>query len=276
MIPSPFEYVKARSVDEALDALAEHGEDAKLLAGGHSLLPIMKLRLADPGRADRHQRHPRPVLRPGGRGSDAGRHRGGHPAPRAASGTTVAARRGAAAAARRRAGSGTPRCATAAPSAARVAHSDPASDLPTALLALGGTVVLQGPEWSPRGAGDGVLDRLLRDGDVAGRAGRRAAGAAHRRRGLGVREVHPAGERLADRGCRGRGRPRRTGQHGRRGASGPRPRRRHWRGGASIAEAAELADQGTSPVADMHADQDYRRHLARLLTRRALESAAGA
>lgn len=46
--------------------------------------------------------------------------------------------------------------------------------------------------------------------------------------------------------------------------------------GAPIAEAAALADQGTSPVADMHADADYRRHLARLLTRRALETAAGA
>ena len=44
--------------------------------------------------------------------------------------------------------------------------------------------------------------------------------------------------------------------------------------GASIAEAVELADQGTSPGADMHADADYRRHLARLLTRRALERAA--
>ena len=44
--------------------------------------------------------------------------------------------------------------------------------------------------------------------------------------------------------------------------------------GASIAEAAALADQGTSPGADMHADADYRRHLARLLTRRALERAA--
>ena len=48
MIPSPFEYVKVDSVDEALAALAEHGEDAKLLGGGHSLLPIMKLRLAIP------------------------------------------------------------------------------------------------------------------------------------------------------------------------------------------------------------------------------------
>ena len=48
MIPSPFEYVRAGSVDEALAALTEHGEDAKLLAGGHSMLPIMKLRLAVP------------------------------------------------------------------------------------------------------------------------------------------------------------------------------------------------------------------------------------
>jgi carbon-monoxide dehydrogenase medium subunit len=45
-------------------------------------------------------------------------------------------------------------------------------------------------------------------------------------------------------------------------------------GGASIAEAAALADEGTAPVADMHADEEYRRHLARLLTRRALEQAA--
>jgi carbon-monoxide dehydrogenase medium subunit len=44
--------------------------------------------------------------------------------------------------------------------------------------------------------------------------------------------------------------------------------------GASIADAAARADEGTSPSSDMHADQEYRRHLARLLTRRALETAA--
>ena len=48
MIPAKFDYVRAASVEEALAALAEHGEDAKLLAGGHSLLPLMKLRLAAP------------------------------------------------------------------------------------------------------------------------------------------------------------------------------------------------------------------------------------
>ncbi|HKA31876.1 MAG TPA: xanthine dehydrogenase family protein subunit M [Candidatus Binatia bacterium] len=48
MFPANFGYVAARSVDEALELLAQHGEDAKLLAGGHSLIPAMKLRLASP------------------------------------------------------------------------------------------------------------------------------------------------------------------------------------------------------------------------------------
>ncbi len=49
MIPAAFEYVRAGSVDEAVSLLAQHGDEAKLLAGGHSLLPLMKLRLATPG-----------------------------------------------------------------------------------------------------------------------------------------------------------------------------------------------------------------------------------
>ena len=48
MITAPFDYVRAGSVDEALALLDEHGDDAKLLAGGHSLLPMMKMRLAQP------------------------------------------------------------------------------------------------------------------------------------------------------------------------------------------------------------------------------------
>ncbi len=48
MFPSSFEYFAARSVDEALELLTKYGEDAKLLAGGHSLIPAMKLRLASP------------------------------------------------------------------------------------------------------------------------------------------------------------------------------------------------------------------------------------
>lgn len=48
MFPANFGYVAARSLDEALELLTAHGEDAKLLAGGHSLIPAMKLRLATP------------------------------------------------------------------------------------------------------------------------------------------------------------------------------------------------------------------------------------
>lgn len=48
MIPAAFQYVKANSVAEALVLLQQHGEDAKLVAGGHSLLPAMKLRLSQP------------------------------------------------------------------------------------------------------------------------------------------------------------------------------------------------------------------------------------
>ncbi|HUC97412.1 MAG TPA: FAD binding domain-containing protein, partial [Candidatus Polarisedimenticolaceae bacterium] len=48
MFPANFGYVAPRSLDEALHLLQQHGEDGKLLAGGHSLLPAMKLRLASP------------------------------------------------------------------------------------------------------------------------------------------------------------------------------------------------------------------------------------
>jgi aerobic carbon-monoxide dehydrogenase medium subunit len=47
-VPAPFEYARAGSVAEAIDLLEQHGEDARLIAGGHSLLPMMKLRLAAP------------------------------------------------------------------------------------------------------------------------------------------------------------------------------------------------------------------------------------
>ncbi|HEY8555971.1 MAG TPA: FAD binding domain-containing protein, partial [Actinomycetes bacterium] len=48
MIPAAFDYEVAESADHAVSLLGEHGEDAKLLAGGHSLLPLMRVRLAAP------------------------------------------------------------------------------------------------------------------------------------------------------------------------------------------------------------------------------------
>ena len=49
MIPAAFDYMVADSADAAIAALTEHGDDAKLLAGGHSLIPLMRFRLATPG-----------------------------------------------------------------------------------------------------------------------------------------------------------------------------------------------------------------------------------
>ena len=48
MIPAPFDYLAPTSVEEALSALAEHGDDAKILAGGQSLLPVLRMRLNAP------------------------------------------------------------------------------------------------------------------------------------------------------------------------------------------------------------------------------------
>ncbi len=54
--PAPFDYERATSVEGAIAALQRLGPEARVIAGGHSLLPMMKLRLANPEPPDRHQR----------------------------------------------------------------------------------------------------------------------------------------------------------------------------------------------------------------------------
>jgi carbon-monoxide dehydrogenase medium subunit len=271
VIPGSFDYVRAGSVDEAVAALAEHGDDAKLLAGGHSLLPLMKLRLAMPavlvdvagipglsyvrveddevaiGAGTRHFELQRddvaraevPLLShvAGLVGDPQVRHRG------TLGGTT--------------------------------AHCDPASDLPTALLALGGSVVAQGPSGRRTipltefflGFFETALepDEMIVEVRVP-----RSAGAGwgyekftRRANDWPIVAVAAVGGRVALANMAG------TVVR----ATATEAALAH---GASLEEAAALADQGTSPVADMHADEEYRRHLARLLTRRALETATAA
>ncbi|NEM08957.1 FAD binding domain-containing protein [Geodermatophilus normandii] len=269
MIPSPFEYVRVRSVDEAVATLTEHGEDAKLIAGGHSLLPIMKLRLAVPAvLVDISGIRDLSYVRVEGDevaiGAGTRHHELEGDAVAAAEVPILPYVAGQV---------GDPQVRHRGTVGGTVAHSDPASDLPTALLALGGTVVVQGPDGR-RGIPVpdfwlGFFETALRPDEVivevrvprTGQAGWGYEKFTRRANDWPIVAVAAVEGRVALANMAGSV-VRATATEGALAR------------GASIAEAAALADQGTSPGADMHADQEYRRHLARLLTRRALERAA--
>ena len=77
MIPAAFEYIRPSSLDEAVQALADGGEDAKVIAGGQSLLPLLRLRLAYPDLLVDLGQLDEPAGRPG-RGGDAVDRRADH------------------------------------------------------------------------------------------------------------------------------------------------------------------------------------------------------
>ena len=142
MIPAAFDYVRADSADAAVAALVEHGDEAKLLAGGHSLLPLMKLRLAAPS-----------VLIDIGRLQDLSyiRDAGDHIAIGGLTrhrdlevsdllGTEVPLLAHAAGQV------GDPQVRHRGTIGGSIAHGDPASDLPAVLLALRATLVARGPD----------------------------------------------------------------------------------------------------------------------------------
>ena len=271
MIPGSFEYVRPTSVEEAVAALVEHGDDAKILAGGHSLLPLMKLRLAMPAVLIDISRIPGlSYVRVDGDEVAIGagtRHHELEKDDVAAAEVPllpyVASQ------------VGDPQVRHRGTIGGTVAHSDPASDLPTALLALGGTVVVQGPS----GRRDipitefwlGFFETALAEDELiveirVPRTG--SAGWAYEKFTRRANDWPIVAAAAVD----GRVALANMASSVVRATATEEALAR----GASIEEAAALADQGTSPGADMHADQEYRRHLARLLTRRALEKAAGA
>ena len=279
MIPTEFEYRAPESLDEAVEALREGGEDAKLLAGGHSLLPLMKLRLAAPtllvdlrrvpglgrvqgedgtvtiGAMTRHSDlEDRPdlgvVSHAAGQIADRQvRHRG-----------TIGG---------------------------SLAHGDPASDLPAVVMACEGSVSMRGPSGEREIAGADLfhdylttaigedevmthirLPRLEGYGYGYQKFTRRAEDWAmvgvcalvkasggtceDVRVGLTHMSSVPLRATAVEQALRGQALDR-----------------------DAIARAAEGAAEGTDPPGDLNATPDYKRHLARALTRRALEQAAG-
>jgi carbon-monoxide dehydrogenase medium subunit len=266
VIPAPFDYVAASSTTHVLDLLAEHGDDAKLLAGGHSLLPMMKLRLATPEvLIDIGQ-----VEELAGIAVDGDELVIGATTRHADLATSALVREGAPLLAHAAGLVGDPQIRHRGTIGGSLAHGDPAADLPMALVALGGRVELRGPSGTRSvGADDffaGYFETALGEDELL------TTVRVPRRPGLpwGYQKFTRRANDWAIVGAAA------TGGRIALANMGPVPVRalaaeQALAGGASPAEAAGLAAEGTSPGEDIHADRAYRQHLARVLTRRALE-----
>ncbi len=270
MIPARFDYQRAGSVSEAVALLSEHGDSAKLLAGGHSLLPLMKLRLAVPS-----------LLVDVGRLSDLSyvRDEGDYLAIGALTRhrdleVSDVLRAGAPVLAHVAGQVGDPQVRHRGTIGGSLAHGDPASDLPAAVLALDGALVVEGPggnrEIPVREFFVSFLETALgpdemlteirvpkaRGGWSFQKFNRRAQDWAT----VGVVAVANGSTKVAlvNMGMT----PLR--------ASGVEESLAQ---GATPAEAAARASEGTEPPSDLNATADFRRHLASVLVRRAIEEA---
>jgi carbon-monoxide dehydrogenase medium subunit len=136
VIPADFDYVAPESLDEAIQALGQGGEDAKLLAGGHSLIPLMKLRLAAPTLLVDLRKVP------GLRGVE--RHDGGFKVGAMTPHAEVARHEELGVASRAAGLIADQQVRNRGTIGGSLAHADPASDLPAVLLACDGEVVARG------------------------------------------------------------------------------------------------------------------------------------
>ena len=281
MIPAEFDYVAPDSLDGALAALAEGGEDAKLLAGGHSLVPLMKLRLAVPSLLVDLRRVP------GLRGAE--RQDGDW---RIGALTRHADLQG-----RAELGIASDVASVIADQQVRnrgtiggsLAHGDPASDLPTVLVATEGRVTVRGPQGTRDIAGADLFQDYLTTAVAADEVltevrlpaldgwGHAYEKFTRRAEDWAMVGVCALVRRAADGSCEDvRVAFTNMASTPVRATATEAALRGQALDTASIARAAEQAAEGTEPPADLNATADYKRHLARVLTRRALTRAAAA
>ena len=272
MIPAGFDYEVAESVEHAIELLGEN-EDAKLLAGGHSLVPAMKLRLARPsflvdiGRLDNLS-----YVKEDGDAIAIGALTRHHDV------ATAQALREQCAIVSHTAGQiGDPQVRHRGTIGGSLAHGDPASDLPTVALALDAELVARGPDGDrtiPAAAFfTGVFQTALQPNELLVEIRVRKLGTAgwsytkmNRRAqdwatvAVAVVEDTGSGPAIALTNMGGTSLRATAVEEA-------------LAGGASIKDAAALAADGTEPPSDYAASSDFRKHLARVLTRRALEEA---
>ena len=273
MIPAAFDYVRASSAAEAISLIGQHGSDAKFIAGGHSLLPMMKLRLAQPA-----------VLVDISRISDLSyiKDAGDHIAIGAMTRHMDVEKSSVLAQhvpllAHAASHVGDPQVRHRGTIGGSIAHADPASDLPATTLALGATYVVQGPSGTREIAAsdfyksflesDLAEDEMLTEIRVPKMNGAGWSFQKFNRRAQDWAIVGVA----AWRGANGSGVGLvNMGQTPILASSVSSA----LAGGASIADAAALAVADAQPTADNNATVEYRTHLAKVLVRRALEQAS--
>jgi aerobic carbon-monoxide dehydrogenase medium subunit len=278
VIPATFDYEVADSIEHAIELLRSR-EDPKLLAGGHSLLPLMKLRLARPGTIIDIGRVPGLCgVRDAGDHLAIGaltRHHDLERDPVAREHCPILAYTAGLVGDRQVRHRGT--------IGGSLAHGDPASDLPTVCLALDATLVARGPGGERsipahdffRGFYETALEpaELLTEIQVAKTGGAGWAYLKFRQRALdwatvGVAAVVTARNGSVEEariGLTNMGQTPLRASAAEAAATGAPP--------DGLVAAAERADEGTDPPADTWASSDFRRHLARVLVRRALAEA---
>ena len=279
MIPPEFEYVAPDTLEDALRALADGGEDAKVLAGGHSLLPLMKLRLAAPSLLVDLRKVPglagiqreNGTVRIGAMTRHVDVANGGLGLASTAASTIA-----------------DPQVRNRGTIGGSLAHGDPASDLPAVVLAAGGEVQVRGPsgersipaselfvDYLTTSIGQDELITEVRLPSLDGwgfgyeKFTRRAEDWAM----VGVCALV---RKAPDGSCEDvRIGLTHMASTPVRASAAEAALREQGLDSDAIARAADQADEGTEPPGDLNATPDYKRHLARVLTRRALEEAAG-
>lgn len=273
MIPAAFDYKRAASAAEAISLIGEYGDDAKFLAGGHSLLPLMKLRLAQPS-----------MLIDIGRISDMSyiRDAGDHIAIGALTRhmdveTSAVLAEHVPLLAHAASHVGDAQVRHRGTIGGSIAHADPASDLPATTLALGATYVVQGPNGSREVAAKdfylGFLESALAPDEIVTEIRVPKMGGA----GWNFQKFN---RRAQDWAIVGVAAWRRGGESGIGLVNmGSTPIlaasvSAAIAQGASVADAAKLACADAEPQADLNASIEYRTHLAEVLVRRALTASS--
>jgi aerobic carbon-monoxide dehydrogenase medium subunit len=280
VIPVGFDYEAPESLEEAVRMLHENGEDAKALAGGHSLLPLMKVRLAAPTLLVDLRRIPglHGIDQDGG-GTRIGamtRHADLQQTPELG----VVSRAAGLIADQQVRNRGT--------IGGSLAHGDPASDLPTVVLTLDGEVVARGPSGERTIAARDLFEDYLTTSLAHDELITEVRLPSQDGWGFGYQKFNRRAEdwamvgvcALVKKGSDGSCEDVRIGlthmgSTPLRANAAEEALRGQGLDAGSIERAAEQAAEGTEPPGDLNATPDYKRHLARVLTRRALEEASG-